>query len=38
MIDLSVLKAIVTESYRTLTRDTYLLRAREGARSQRGPR
>jgi Domain of unknown function (DU1801) len=37
-IDLSVLKAIVAESYRTLTRDTYLLRAREGARSQRGPR
>jgi nucleoid DNA-binding protein len=37
-IDLSVLKAIVAESYRTLTRDTYLFRAREGARSQRGLR
>jgi len=29
-IDLSVLEAIVTESYRTLTADTYGLRAREG--------
>ena len=30
-IDLSVLEAIVAESYRTLTSDTYSLRAREGA-------
>jgi hypothetical protein len=30
-IDLSVLEAIVTESYRTLTAGTYGLRAREGA-------
>ena len=29
-IDLSVLEAIVTESYRALTTDTYGLRAREG--------
>jgi hypothetical protein len=29
-IDLSVLEAIVVESYRTLTADTYPLRAREG--------
>ena len=29
-IDLAVLEAIVTESYRTLTSDTYTLRAREG--------
>jgi Domain of unknown function (DU1801) len=30
-IDLSVLEAIVAESYRTLTREMYGLRAREGA-------
>ncbi len=30
-IDLSVLEAIVAESYRTITSDTYTLRAREGA-------
>jgi Domain of unknown function (DU1801) len=30
-IDLSVLEAIVAESYRTLTRDTYRFRLREGA-------
>ncbi len=30
-IDVSVLEAIVAESYRTLTADTYGLRAREGA-------
>jgi hypothetical protein len=30
-IDISVLEGIVTESYRTLTVDTYGLRAREGA-------
>jgi hypothetical protein len=30
-IDLSVLEAIIAESYRTLTVDTYPLRAREGA-------
>jgi hypothetical protein len=30
-IDLSVLEAIVAESYRNITRDTYTLRAREGA-------
>jgi Domain of unknown function (DU1801) len=29
-IDLSVLEAIVAESYRTVTSDTYTLRAREG--------
>jgi hypothetical protein len=29
-IDLSVLEAIIAESYRTLTADTYPLRAREG--------
>jgi hypothetical protein len=29
-IDISVLEDIVTESYRTLTADTYGLRAREG--------
>ena len=29
-IDLSVLEAIVAESYRTVTSDTYRLRAREG--------
>ncbi len=29
-IDVLVLEAIVTESYRTLTSDTYTLRAREG--------
>ena len=31
-IDISVLEGIVTESYRTLTVDTYGLRAREGVR------
>jgi hypothetical protein len=30
-IDISVLEGIVTESYRTITVDTYGLRAREGA-------
>jgi hypothetical protein len=30
-IDISVLEGIVTESYRTLTAETYGLRAREGA-------
>jgi hypothetical protein len=29
-VDLSVLESIVAESYRTLTKDTYKLRAREG--------
>jgi hypothetical protein len=29
-VDLSVLEDIVAESYRTLTKDTYKLRAREG--------
>jgi Domain of unknown function (DU1801) len=29
-VDLSVLEVIVAESYRTLTKDTYKLRAREG--------
>jgi hypothetical protein len=29
-IDLSVLEAIISESYRTITADTYSLRAREG--------
>jgi hypothetical protein len=29
-IDLSILEAIVAESYHTLTADTYTLRAREG--------
>ena len=32
-IDLSVLENIVAESYRTLTRDTYTLRAREGTQA-----
>jgi Domain of unknown function (DU1801) len=31
MIDLSVLEALIAESYRTLTADTYPLRAREGS-------
>jgi hypothetical protein len=32
-IDLSVLENIVAESYRTLSRDTYTLRAREGTQA-----
>jgi hypothetical protein len=32
-IDLSVLENIVAESYRSLTRDTYTLRAREGTQA-----
>ena len=32
-VDLVVLEAIITESFRTLTRDTYGLRAREGGHS-----
>lgn len=32
-IDLDVLEAIVRESFRTLTSETYTLRAREGGRS-----
>jgi hypothetical protein len=31
MIDIAVLEAIVAQSYRTVTADTYTLRAREGA-------
>jgi hypothetical protein len=34
-IDIPVLEGIVTESYRTLTADTYGLRAREGAETPR---
>ena len=34
-IDLSILEAIVTESYRTLTAGTYGLRAREGSHGSR---
>lgn len=30
-VDLSVLEAIITESYRTVTSETYTLRAREGS-------
>jgi len=30
-IDISILEVIVAESYRTLSADTYTLRAREGA-------
>ena len=30
-IDLTVLEAIIAESYRTVTADTYTRRAREGA-------
>jgi hypothetical protein len=30
-IDITVLEAIVAQSYRTVTTDTYTLRAREGA-------
>ena len=32
-VDLKVLERIVAKSWRTLTRDTYTLRAREGGRS-----
>jgi hypothetical protein len=34
-VDLAVLENIVAESYRTLTRDTYTLRAREGTSAPR---
>ena len=34
-VDLAVLENIVAESYRTLTRDTYTLRAREGTLAPR---